>query len=172
MKSVLGVICICIIAFATPAIAENHVIQVITDNENGVVIFSPKILKIGLGDTVTWVNQIEDLHNMVTYPDGFPKGASGFESPYLKMKGDSWSHTFVQRGTYQYHCVPHIFMGMRGVVVVEKETAMGGFNKPTMKDIAVYRERLLDFFDKEDLEVMPDEVLRNTRIKDCPHDDH
>lgn len=141
--------------------AEEHIVQVITDNDNGTVSFSPKTLTIKLGDTVTWINQNDGLHNVITYPDGYPNGASGFESPYMERKGEQWSYTFKSKGTYQYHCIPHIFMGMRGVVVVEIPTGRNGFHKPSIEETNVYRDSLLDFFDSEEFAVMPARVRRN-----------
>lgn len=138
--------------------AEDHIVEVITDNELGVVSFSPKHIKIKAGDTVTWVNKMDDLHNIITYPDGYPQGASGFSSPYLETAGETWSYTFNEKGTFQYHCIPHIFMGMRGTVVVDEATPEGGFNKPTMAEVAAYRDELLAFFDAEDLGYMPNRV--------------
>lgn len=141
--------------------AEDHVVQVITDNENGIVSFEPKFLRVEEGDTVTWINTIDDLHNVITYPDGFPKGSEGFESPYLEAAGESWSYTFETKGTYQYHCIPHVLMGMRGVVTVQGPTAPDGFHKPTRAEIVAYRSKLLEFFDSEEFGIMPDEVQRN-----------
>lgn len=146
-----------------PVQAEDHVVQVITDNENGIVSFKPKFLRINRGDTVTWVNTIDDLHNVITYPDGFPKGSEGFESPYLERAGESWSYTFNTKGTYQYHCIPHVLMGMRGVITVQTPTAPNGFHKPTKDEIIVYRGKLLEFFDSEEFGIMPDAVQRNVQ---------
>lgn len=143
------------------AMAEEHIVKVITDNENGITAFQPKFLVIKKGDTVTWVNTMNDLHNVITYPDGFPKGGKGFESPYLKQEGDTWSYTFEEKGTYQYHCIPHIFMGMRGTITVNLPTRQNQFHKPSMDEIKAYRSKLLEFFDSEEFMIMPDAVKRN-----------
>lgn len=141
--------------------ANEHVVQVITDNENGIVSFSPKYIVIKKGDTVTWVNTVADYHNMITYPDGFPKGSKGFESPYLEKVGDKWSYTFEDIGTFQYHCIPHIMMGMRGVVTVERPTPQNQLHKPSTDEIVAYRGKLLEFFDSEEFSAMPAAVKRN-----------
>lgn len=146
--------------FSNNVQAETHIIEVITDAENGVVRFSPKTVTITKGDTVTWFNKVEDQHNVITYPDGFPKNSQGFSSPYLNKPGDNWSHIFEIEGTYQYHCIPHILMGMRGVVIVGTPTKPDGFHKPTRPEIEIYRKSFLEFYDDDDVEVMPDKLKR------------
>ncbi|WP_262694711.1 plastocyanin/azurin family copper-binding protein [Kordiimonas aquimaris] len=141
--------------------AEDHVVRVITDNENGITKFEPKFLTVNVGDTVTWMNVTDDLHNVITYPDGFPEGGSGFKSPYFEQAGDEWSVTFDVQGTYQYHCIPHVLMGMRGVVVVGRPTPVNKFHKPTKDEIMTYRTELLEFFDSDEFDFMPDAVRRN-----------
>ena len=144
-----------------PVMAEEHIVSIISDKENGYMQFRPMTIEIKKGDTVTWVNEAKELHNMITYPDGFPKGSNGFFSPYLEEAGEKWSYTFNDIGTYQYHCVPHILMGMRGMVVVERKTNPNGFYKPTREEIAEYKDHILRFFDEEELVIMPDVVKRN-----------
>ena len=141
--------------------AAEHIVRVVTDNENGMVAFLPGSLQIEPGDTVTWVNSSDDLHNVITYPDGFPEGSNGFESPYLENEGDRWSYTFRDAGTFRYHCIPHALMNMRGVVTVGRPTPQAGFHRPSKTEIAAYRDRLLEFFDSEDFDIMPDAVRRN-----------
>lgn len=143
--------------------AEEHIVEVITDNEQGITSFKPKFLKVAQGDTVTWVNITDDLHNVITYPDGFPSGSAGFESPYFEKAGDRWSYTFEQKGTYQYHCIPHILMGMRGVITVATPTPPNRFHKPSKDEIVAYRGKLLEFFDSEEFSIMPDAVRRNVK---------
>ncbi|MBN8531306.1 MAG: hypothetical protein J0L97_05535 [Alphaproteobacteria bacterium] len=153
MKPTLAIIFLCLASL--PLQAKEHFIQVVSDYKNMRMVFEPPSLSIKKGDKVTWVNQADESHNMVTYPDGFPKGAQGFVSPYLEKKGEKWSHTFTNEGTYQYHCIPHVMMGMRGTVTVEKPTPPGGFHKPTVAESKTYRDMMLKFFDEEDFKHMP-----------------
>lgn len=105
--------------------------------------FEPRIVIIKPGDTVTWVNQEAIDHNIVTYPDGFPAGATGFESPYLSQEGERWSHTFNQAGSYEYHCIPHLLMGMHASVIVGQPPQSGEFHEPSAAEVARYRDMLL-----------------------------
>ncbi|WP_312528008.1 amicyanin [Paracoccus sp. (in: a-proteobacteria)] len=71
-------------------------------------------VKIKVGQTVTWVNKEAMPHNV-----DFVKGVVGeaeLKGPMLK-KGFSFSVTFNEAGTFDYHCTPHPFM--RGKVIVE-----------------------------------------------------
>ena len=70
--------------------------------------FSPQILKIRAGQTVTWVNDDDIPHN-VTAVD------KSFKSKVLDT-GERFSFTFAHAGTYAYFCALHPHM--TGKVVV------------------------------------------------------
>lgn len=62
--------------------------------------FQNGTLTVEEGTTVTWVWEDAPVqHNVV---------ADDFESP-LQAEG-TWTRTFEEAGTYQYHCAPHPFM--------------------------------------------------------------
>ena len=130
---------------------REHIVRVITDYDNLRLYFSPKTIVIAPGDTVTWVNEVEEDHNMVAYPDGYPKRGKGFASPVLKKKGEKWSQTFLAEGTYEYHCIPHLLLGMHGSVIVGRSSRTQEFHEPDAKEVAVYRRRLFEFFSEDDL---------------------
>ncbi|MDJ0947113.1 MAG: plastocyanin/azurin family copper-binding protein [Kiloniellales bacterium] len=131
---------------------KRHIVRITTDLDNLRMAFQPKVLVIRPGDTVTWVNEAEMDHNVMTYPDGFPKGARGFESPYLTLAGETWSHTFSVEGSYEYHCLPHLIMGMHAIVIVGEATVEGGFHVPSKAEVIAYRDRLFEYFDEGDAE--------------------
>lgn len=140
------------------SLAEEHIVKVITDYDNNRMYFDPLNLIIQPDDVVTWVNQHDEDHNMVTFPDGYPKGAKGFKSPYLTKEGDKWSQNFTVPGTYNYHCIPHVFMGMRGTITVGWASAPDDYHVPSAEEVAKYRDELLQFFDEEDFEHAPEYV--------------
>ncbi|NKB19465.1 MAG: hypothetical protein GKS01_02870 [Alphaproteobacteria bacterium] len=135
--------------------SKNHVVQIVSDYDNLRMYFKPKVLVIQPGDTVTWVNQAAKDHNIVSYPDGFPKGAQKLASPYLKMKGQEWKHTFGKKGTFEYHCIPHLPMGMHGTVIVGRHSAANEFHEPTAKEMQAYHTKLREFFDEEEFKYKP-----------------
>lgn len=71
--------------------------------------FSPDTVTISTGDTVTWTFDDNGLpHNVVSNDETF-------ESELLTT--GSFSHTFDEAGTYDYHCTPHPMMV--GTVIVQ-----------------------------------------------------
>lgn len=72
--------------------------------------FSPQTITVKKGSTITWTNQ-DSVGHTVTSDTG-----SELDSPLLS-KGQSYSKTFNEVGTFNYHCTPH--PNMKGIVVVE-----------------------------------------------------
>ena len=72
--------------------------------------FDPSELKIKTGDSVIWTNRDSTPHT-VTSDSG-----AGVNSQTLS-EGQTYSYTFNQPGTYNYHCSIH--PDMKGVVTVE-----------------------------------------------------
>lgn len=70
--------------------------------------YVPASVTVKPGDTVRFVNDDDPAHT-VTASDG------SFDSGYL-AKGDGWSHTFANGGTYAYYCAYHTYM--KATVVV------------------------------------------------------
>lgn len=80
--------------------------------------FQPATLTVAVGDAVTWVDRDPYAHD-VTSDEGY------FRSPLIES-GASWSFTFSERGTFDYHCSPHSYrdnagnwQGMVGRIVVD-----------------------------------------------------
>jgi len=71
--------------------------------------YSPQTFPVAIGGTVTWVNKDTTAHTVTSNTTG------QFDSGLLTT-GASWSHTFSQAGTFEYHCTPH--PQMWGVIVV------------------------------------------------------
>lgn len=74
--------------------------------------YSPANITIKKGTTVTWTNNDSPEHDIM--PDNGSSAA--FEASELLAKGESYSFTFNEPGTYTYHCTPHPHM--KGTVVV------------------------------------------------------
>ncbi len=139
-----------VLSIATSAAAETHVVRIVSDYENLHFAFEPPLLVVQPGDTVTWVNDVAEEHNVITYPGGYPEGAESFQSPYLSRADETFSREFQIEGTYQYHCLPHLMMGMKGEIVVGRRTELGEFHQPSRSEIAAYRNQLLEWFDEDD----------------------
>jgi plastocyanin len=73
--------------------------------------FTPQSLTVPAGTKVTWVNQDEEPHTVVSVDE-----AAAFKSPALDTK-DRFSHVFDKPGIYKYFCSIHSHM--TGTVVVK-----------------------------------------------------
>lgn len=71
--------------------------------------FQPATLTIKKGDTVKWTNQDSASHT-VTSDSG-----SELDSELLSNE-QSYSHTFDEAGTFDYHCAPHSYMKAKIIV--------------------------------------------------------
>jgi plastocyanin len=72
--------------------------------------FEPPILTVPAGTTIRWSNHGQHKHTITS-------DSGDWGSPSLSHDG-VYSHTFVQPGTYTYHCEVHP-ADMRGTVVVK-----------------------------------------------------
>ena len=111
----------------TPAASTAGAVVTMTDDD----VFKPETVTITAGQTVRWENRgKKDEHNVTDDAKladdakdvSMPTGASPFHSGKIKP-GDSFEQQFDVPGTYDYVCVPHKELGMKGrVVVVERPT--------------------------------------------------
>ena len=107
---VVGVAAVLLLA-ATPAQAEDAAIKI------GNFTFGPQELKVKAGTTVTWVNE-DDIPHTVVSPNNFRSKPLDSE--------DKFSFTFSTPGTYKYFCSLHPHM--TGTIVVEATT--GSISSP------------------------------------------
>ncbi len=139
------------IVLPTGVMAAEHVVRIVTDYEVPSMTFVPRSLTIEPGDVVTWVNEIDEEHNVVTFPDGYPRGAEAFQSPLMKRAGERFSHRFDVPGTYEYHCMPHLPMTMQGIIVVGQPSSADASHQPSTAEIDAYRNLMLAWFDEDDI---------------------
>ncbi|PIO07223.1 hypothetical protein COU59_03695 [Candidatus Pacearchaeota archaeon CG10_big_fil_rev_8_21_14_0_10_34_12] len=72
--------------------------------------YNPVELKIKKGDIIIWVNKDSAWHT-VTSDNG-----NELKSKLLN-KEESYIHSFMEAGTFDYHCTPHAYM--KGKIIVE-----------------------------------------------------
>ncbi|MFY9602601.1 MAG: cupredoxin family copper-binding protein [Pseudolabrys sp.] len=108
-KSLMNVVIASVAAFlllaATPALAEDVAVKI------GNFTFGPQELKVKAGTTVTWTNE-DDIPHTVVSPNNF-------RSKVLDTDG-TYTFTFTTPGTYKYFCSLHPHM--TGTIVVETAT--------------------------------------------------
>ena len=94
----------------------------------------PVETRIRAGESITWTWNSAHCHSVTSVDPGFDSGfiypvtppesprvlPGIFEYPILDDTPTlSYTHTFTTPGTYEYFCVHHEAIGMRGVVVVQ-----------------------------------------------------
>ena len=101
---------------STTGFAETHTIEMLNKSGNEMMVYSKKIVKVNVGDTVSWKATTKG-HNVEFIRNGTPEGVGKFKS---KMNVDV-DYKFEVPGIYAYWCTPHKAMGMIGFVVVGED---------------------------------------------------
>jgi pseudoazurin len=105
---------ICIVSFwSITAFAADVTVEMLNKLDNEIMVFSKKIVRIDVGDTVFW-KATNKGHNVEFIKTGVPEGVDKFKS---KLNVDT-EYKFTIPGIYAYWCTPHKGMGMIGFVVV------------------------------------------------------
>ena len=107
----------------TSLLAEDVTIEMLNKLDGENMVFSKKIVKIDVGDTVFW-KSTDPGHNVEFIKKGVPEGVEKFKSKV----GKDTEYNFTIPGIYAYWCTPHKSMGMIGFVVV-------GNDKSNLEDI-------------------------------------
>ena len=100
-------------SFSTIAFAANETIEMLNKQGNELMVYSKKVVKINVGDTVLW-KATDKGHNVEFIKGGVPEGVEKFKTKYNK----DVEYTFTIPGIYAYWCTPHKSMGMIGFIVV------------------------------------------------------
>ena len=93
--------------------AANYDVKMLNQGSTGVMVFEPAVLKINVGDTVTF-KSIDAAHNSASIPGMIPAGAS----PWNGQLSQDLTVSFDVAGIYGYQCTPHSMMAMVGVIEV------------------------------------------------------
>ena len=108
------------------AIAANETIDMLNKQGKESMVYSKKIVKINVGDTIFWKAKTKG-HNVEFIKGGVPDGVDKFKSKFNK----DVEYKFTIPGIYAYWCTPHKSMGMIGFVVVGDDKS----NLDTIKSI-------------------------------------
>ena len=95
------------------AMAADETIEMLNKLNKESMVFSKKVVKIDVGDTVFW-KATDKGHNVEFIKGGVPEGVGKFKSKFNK----DTEYNFTIPGIYAYWCTPHKNMGMIGFVVV------------------------------------------------------
>ncbi len=135
------------VPFAGTAAAADHEVKMLNRGAAGMMVFEPAYLEVAPGDTVTFV-PTDPSHNAESLPGMTPAGAE----PFKGKMNQPVTVTFEQEGVYGYKCLPHLALGMVGVVVVgdpganldeAAEAKLPGKAKTVMADLLAQAEAQL-----------------------------
>tara|TARA_B100001057_G_scaffold194583_2_gene195439 strand:+ start:21609 stop:22049 length:441 start_codon:yes stop_codon:yes gene_type:complete len=91
----------------------SHTVKMLNQGAGGVMIFEPAVLKINVGDSVTF-ESTDAAHNSASLPGMIPSNAV----PWNGQLSRDITVTFTESGVYAYQCTPHSMMAMVGVIQV------------------------------------------------------
>lgn len=96
------------------AFAAEHEIKMLNKGSDGeAMVFEPSFLRIQPGDTVTFV-PTDKSHQVDAVKEGLPDGAEEFKG---KLNQEV-KVTLTVPGAYPVKCIPHLGLGMVGLIVV------------------------------------------------------
>ena len=104
-----------ILVLGGPAYAANYTVSMVGTS------FSPAVMTVHVGDTVTWVHDASSTPHSVTADDGSFDSSPGC-LPTCLGANSTFQHRFTTAGTFPYHCRIHGAaggIGMSGTIVVQ-----------------------------------------------------
>ncbi|MFB6131426.1 MAG: halocyanin domain-containing protein [Salinigranum sp.] len=94
---------------------EQVTVTVGADGNGGTFAFSPPAIRIDPGTTVTF-DWVSDTHTVSV--ENQPDGANWEGHDTIEDTGFTYKNTFQTKGIYEYYCIPHRSLGMKGAIVV------------------------------------------------------
>ena len=103
-----------LVLWGVQAIAADTTIQMLNKKGKERMLFSEKITRVNVGDTVFWKAKSKGHNVEFIMKNGVPDGVDKFKS---KLNKDT-QYKFTVPGIYAYWCTPHKSMGMVGFIIV------------------------------------------------------
>ena len=132
---------------ATPVIAADHTVEMLSSSNGEMMVFKPAVLKIAPGDSVTW-KATNPGHNTASIAEMTPDASlewNGKINEELKI-------TFTKEGVYGYKCTPHYILGMIGIIAVGDNLAnldaSSDFAASEEKKFATNKERFTSYINQ------------------------
>ena len=139
IKQQLAVLIMALMSTAT--FAQEHIVEMLNNGDDGMMVFEPGFLKVDKGDTVKFLSTDMGHNSVSTY---VPEGATEWNG----RLNEEIVVTMDQEGVYIYKCTPHIALAMIGVIQVGNATNMDAANssaKEMKSKFMMSQERLEDY---------------------------
>lgn len=107
-----------VLLFSFELFSKVHTVKMLNQGPTGVMVFEPAVLKINIGDTVTFV-ATDAAHNSASIPGMLPPNANAWKGQLSR----DISVTFDIPGIYGYQCTPHAMMAMVGIIQVGDDSS-------------------------------------------------
>jgi len=122
---------------AVPAVAREVQVKMLNKGASGAMVYEPAFVTIQPGDSVRFLS-VDKGHNAETIAGMLPAGAT----PFKGKINEEIVVRFTKPGLYGYKCLPHLGMGMVGLVqvgaasnkpqVLAEASKLPGLGKKTM----------------------------------------
>lgn len=114
-----------------PITGTTHEVRMVFENNE--YKFVPANITVKAGDGIRWIMVSGAPHNVAfdaasiaanakgQLSANMPNQISELSSPMMINPNETYTISFanIPAGTYNYHCTPHLAMGMRGVITVQ-----------------------------------------------------
>ncbi len=117
LKLVASALALMVLVGPTAQAAEFTVNMLNKDSTGRTMQFEPAFLKVAPGDTINFV-PVDKGHASESIADGFPAGAEAWKGKISQPV----SVTLTVEGLYAYKCLPHVGLGMVGLIQVGDDT--------------------------------------------------
>ena len=137
LKVALGVAALSLVG-AAPAPKQWQVRMLNKGPDGQLMAFSPAKLTIAPGDSVKFI-AADKGHNAELIPGMAPAGAPGFKGSI----NQEIEVRFTQQGLYGYKCLPHLGLGMVGVIQVGNDANRAALVQQAAKLPGLGKKRML-----------------------------
>lgn len=129
---------------AAPAAAKEHQVKMLNKGGDGkLMVFEPAFIKVARGDTVKFL-AVQKGHNAESVAGMAPAGTA----PFKGKINEEIVVRFTKDGVYGYKCLPHVGMGMVGIVQVGKPVNKASAKAAAQKLPGFGKKRLNELLDQ------------------------
>ncbi len=138
-----SIACVAATALAPQAMAANHVVEMLDQEDGATMLFKPMYLKVQPGDSITF-KPVHKTHfvKLMTAPAGVNK--------FTSQEDEEYTVTFDQPGMYFYVCPPHMMMAMIGAIQVGDSEAVQSQVLTAVKAVQNLRPRMMTNAERAD----------------------